>query len=378
MKKEKKKMKSYLIYCLLFLLSSKSKQTKITYDCRSLNELNMKSNNSLLVKPSFNSCGLIPGQFLSNNHTNVLFYLNWKFNTEIVNSLKIKFQLDYAENVSQLRYQYSYRKFTSLNEKSTQALQLSEKTEIKTKINSHRINKLAKTSQNETENILILEYDPVPESFHSQYDILDYMYVICVLIVNLKEGFVFTLPFMCIDVIVDPAYYDSLNNHSSSISEYGILITLGPFVIFLLIFIGIIDWKFHKTELESIKSSSTLAHLVKLNKSNLLAANLLKKIGNEEEPLNGKANRNSTEHQKKYSYVSNSRRFSRYELYEDCPPLATNDELLIFELDTCIRKQTIPNEVTNTYLLKDPSCLKKRSDRLMGLYNSRFYGKSRS
>jgi hypothetical protein len=119
----------------------------------------MKSNNSLLAKLSFNSCGLIPGQFLSNNHTNGLFYLSWNFNTEIVNSLKIKFQLDYAENVSLLSYQYSYRKFTSLDEKSTQALQLSEKTAIKTKINSHKLNKLAKTNQNETENILILELE---------------------------------------------------------------------------------------------------------------------------------------------------------------------------------------------------------------------------
>ncbi len=349
-------MKSCLIYCLLLLFGSSSKQAKITYDCRSLNDL--KSNESLYALPSFNSCGLIPGQFLSNNQTNGLFYMSWTFNTEIANSLKIKFHLDYAENLSILSYQYSYRKFTSLNEKSTQALELNEKIEMKTKINSHKVNRIKKKkSENQTGNILILEYDPVPNSFHNQYDIMDYMYVVCVLIVNLKERFVFTLPFMCIDVIVDPTYYESMSNHSSSISEYGILITLGPFVIFMLILIGIIHSKFHKTQIESSKSSSTLAHLVKLNKSNFLAADLLKKIG-EEEPLDMKTSKNFRD-QKKHSYVSNSRRFSRYELYEDCPPMTTNDELLILELDTCIRKQTIPNEITTSYLFKSPVFLKR-------------------
>ncbi len=136
-------MKSCLIYCLLLLFGSSSKQAKITYDCRSLNDL--KSNESLYALPSFNSCGLIPGQFLSNNQTNGLFYMSWTFNTEIANSLKIKFHLDYAENLSILSYQYSYRKFTSLNEKSTQALELNEKIEMKTKINS-RIKKQKRTT----------------------------------------------------------------------------------------------------------------------------------------------------------------------------------------------------------------------------------------
>ena len=173
----------------------------------------------------------------------------------------------------------------------------------------------------------------------------------------------FTLPFMCIDVIVDPSYYASLNNRHSSLSQYGTLVTLGPLAVFFLILIAVIHSRLQKRELKTRSSSSTLAQLVRINNTNLLAKNLLKKIG-DIEPLNVPVYANSIliNQNKKHSYVSNSRRFSRYELYEDCEPMATNDELLILELDTCVRKQTIPNEITTSNLLKSPSTIHEQPE----------------
>lgn len=303
---------------IAFFLVVSLNKIESSYDCRLLADIDIRLNASDF-KPfdtTFSKCGLVPGQFLSNKIKHGVFYISWHFTS--MHSFKLNFTLENIENISILNYHYSYRKFTSADEIATNVTKFEKVNELSKSSYSYN-------SSNHMENSLVFNYDPIPESLESSYELLKYMYVICVMIVNLKEGTVFTMPFMCIDVYVDENYYKSLKNHSEDL-HYGIVITLSPLAILFLVIISVVYHRFYSKK----PSTQTLSRLIEMTRNNLLAVDLLKKIE---------------------TSGNNARRFSRYELYEDCMQLQSNDDLLLNELKTCINNTTDNN---NNNKLKYP------------------------
>ena len=291
-----------------------------TLNCSSLNQY------MLLLNPINTKCGVIPGQLLSNKKNNGLFYINWKFNSD--HSLTINFELNNIENYSILNYYYTLRKYASSNESST------------------NVTKFINNS-----NSLIFNFNSVSTKYENEYDILTHMYIMCVMIINLNDATIFSLPFMCIDVFVDQNYYNSLHNEASSISTYGVVITLGPLLIILLITIAFLNSKFHKNDIKT--SSTTIKELLNMNKTNLLMIDLLKSVNKNENP----------ENKRKFSYISNERKFSRYELIEDCKINPTPDETLFSELNATYKKNSMkPTDLNDIYLISNSDLDNIQSD----------------
>ncbi len=316
--KNEKKMK-YLTILIIFCLKLNKLKSE-TFNCSSL------SQNKLLLNPISTKCGVIPGQLLSNKKSNGLFHINWKFESD--HSFVINFQLSRIENYSILNYYYTFRKYASLNESST------------------NVTKFVNNS-----NSLMFNFNPVSTSHENEYNILTHMYIVCVMIINLNDATIFSLPFMCIDVFVDQNYYNSLHSESSSISTYGVVITLGPLLIILLITISFLNSKFHKDEIKT--SSTTIKELLNMNKTNLLMIDLLKSVNKNEKP----------ENQRKFSYISNQRKFSRYELIEDCEINPTPDETLFSELNATYKKNSMkPTDLNDIYLISNSELDNIQSD----------------
>ena len=321
--KNEEKMK-YLIIFIIFCLKLNKLKSE-TFNCSSLNQYIL-----LLLNPINTKCGVIPGQLLSNKKNNGLFYINWKFNSD--HSLTIHFELNNIENYSILSYYYTLRKYASLNESST------------------NVTKFINNS-----NSLIFNFNPVSTKHENEYDILPHMYIMCVMIINLNDATIFSLPFMCIDVFVDKNYYNSIHNEASSISTYGVVITLGPLLIILLITIAFLNSKFHKHDIKT--SSTTIKELLNMNKTNLLMIDLLKSVNKNENP----------ENKRKFSHISNEisneRKFSRYELIEDCKINPTPDETLFSELNATYKKNSMkPTDLNDIYLISNSDLDNIQSD----------------
>ena len=313
------------ISCLLILLL-KLKQSVTSFDCRLLANIDHHSNNSqydsVPMDTIFSKCGVLPGQFLSNHNKHAVFYMNWQFISK--HSFKIDFKLDFVENYSILNYYYSFRKFPSSDELTTNVSKFSESNELHIDSNKNKFKIM-----NQFENNLIFEFEPVPHSLPQTYDIMNFMYVICVMIVNLKEGTVFTMPFMCVDIFVDQNYYKTLKNESK-MNHYGIVITLVPLSIVVLVIIAVLYFKFHKQRVTT--TNTTLRFLLHSAKSDLLTNDLLQTITNDSLIKRKISNRNMS--------LSN-RRFSRYELQDDCDEMPSNEEIILAELKTRLKPELI-------------------------------------
>lgn len=327
--------------------------------------------------PLFSKCGIIPAELVSNQHSHAKFFIHWLFNSH--HSFKLTFRLEFIENYTNLNYYYSIRtytgqeiftkayKFHETNETNEadeatleESLELKDDLKKELVINTETVdsdlNKPVNLTLNDTsksnktheeENHLLFNFDPVPHHYQDKYDIVNNMYVICVIIVNIKDGLSFTLPFMCVDIFLDKKYYKHIklesDDHERNMyrkHSLGMMITLGPLCVIAFILIGVM---YHKTKAD--RENEMLARLNSVPNPNMLLANKLLKSLEIEEPdetitrVNGLAKEdekigNFVEMAKRrMSEFSNDVKFTRYDLFEDMEKLPTKEETFIQELE---------------------------------------------
>lgn len=199
----------WLFTCFACVLNQiKSETDSITeYDCSLIKESTLsssKGSESILENSFFTSsrtelikCGILPANLVNNQKSNSKFLIKWSFKTH--KSIELEFRLDSVENYSLLNYYYSIRKFTGdefysgvkpfqpLPETIDTAMPISNNTDHK--------------------NTLILNIETISIEYKEEYDQLKNAFIICTIILNLKSGITFNLPFMCVDVFFDKFYY---------------------------------------------------------------------------------------------------------------------------------------------------------------------------
>jgi hypothetical protein len=246
--------------------------------------------------PLFSKCGILPAELVNNARSNAKFFVHWLFNSHT--SFKLSFRLEYIEDFTRLNYYFSIRKFTTNEEHLTrihrfhetnettlnsggganddadhavdedydddneatieESLEFANDMERRRLLQSYLIRRSNSSLNNnsaaaahhnvtvarhEAYNNLIVTFKPFSASSHGEkYDTLNQMYIICVMLINLRSGVTFTLPFMCLDVYVDRRYYKTIklkNNMAASLRQHslGIMLSVGPltFFVFLLV-----------------------------------------------------------------------------------------------------------------------------------------------
>jgi hypothetical protein len=384
-------------------------------DCNSVNDLNetdfsdQNSNSSFAYKPvvplssweknpMFSKCGIIPGELVNNKHSHAKFFIHWLFKSH--NSFKVSFRMEYIEDYSYLNYYYSIKKFTGteiftkiskfknstsnssdFESQSEPEATLEESLEMKRALSNKRLimslksinrnaidtnasndsNSNASNTQHsighELENDLIIKFDPVPLAYEDKYDMLKYMYVVCVMVVNLEEAITFTMPFMCVDIFIDKRYYKYLKLESDdhTRNEYrkhslGILVTLAPLSLFLLMTITFLySMKMRRkknkaaiaAQIDSVELSTK--KIMEHSPNPQLARVLIKSMKKSRADAASRrasvkssyaiASKAKDEGKSQRSSVySRDRRFSRYELIDDCEAMPNQADILIEEL----------------------------------------------
>lgn len=115
-------------------------------------------------------------------------------------------------------------------------------------------NSTTNTTNPITYNNLIVKFRT--SSLESNYEMVSQMYVICAVLVNLKSGITFTLPFMCMDVFVDREFYKSIvlsNNTLTVLREhsYGVLISIGPLTVVVFFILASMHYVITKRKSDS-------------------------------------------------------------------------------------------------------------------------------
>lgn len=143
----------------------------------------------------FLKCGILPARLVNNKETNAIFLIKWTFlNAHLI---ELEFRLDSVENYSMLNYYYSIRRFDHEEFYSgVKAFQpLPDEYPMILNNTDHK-------------NTLLLNMHTISIEYNEEYDLLRNAFVICTIVLNLRDGFEFTLPFMCVDVFFDDFYYE--------------------------------------------------------------------------------------------------------------------------------------------------------------------------
>lgn len=249
------------------------------------------------INSNFNlKCGIIPSKLVSNVKMHSKFFLKLDFLTP--NSFKLRFRIENIENFTNLNYFYTIRKY--LNYENT----------ITTRINKFQMNKTTSFDINSDENELIYNYrHPLRRTITQNDDLNDffeqYTYIICIIIINLKDGYSFNLPFMCMDIYTDKFYNDYLLFRLKSRlnvillrkHSLGTIIVLAPLVIILLITITICNYCNIKNDLK--KKNARLKWMANTIRSTMIFnRDILKSFTNldsDKSPLTNETKNESTE-----------------------------------------------------------------------------------
>ncbi len=208
------------------------------------------------MDPLFSKCGILPAELVNNHKSNAKFFIHWLFNSH--SSFKLSFRLEFIEDYTYLNYYFSIRKFTTNEEFLTKIHRFHETNDSnsshgqnddddneatieeslefandieKRMLYSYFISKSfgrntltgnlsnITIARHEAYNNLIVSFKPL-SAYHEKYDMLNQMYIICVMLINLRNGATFTLPFMCLDIYTDRRYYKVMVKIKSQIESY--------------------------------------------------------------------------------------------------------------------------------------------------------------
>ena len=362
------------------------------------------------MDPLFSKCGILPANLMNNKKSNSKFFIHWLFNSH--KSFKLSFRLEFVENYTLLSYYFSIRKFTTneefltkirsfteinetkMEDEDENEASIEESLEFKNTIEKNLLisylmersypsnPNMTNSSRHEAFNNLIVNFKPNHMHHASKYEMLNQMYVICVMIINLKSGVTFTLPYMCLDVFIDRRYYKSIkmsNNTLSSFREHslGIMLSLGPLTIVAFIVVAFLHYYKAKHKLLELPNEMDISqeyreymNRVILNQfgkkesknefrnssidqieETILANGALTEEAEEKEDYSRNNEEKSsniiqgTENNEELSEIegteySNERRYSRYELIEDQEPMSCHEEVLIHDLIQNIEKKS--------------------------------------
>lgn len=209
---------SLVIICNFFIWSHLVKISKST-DCDLIQEFTRRNDTIFVKYFEHNSntaslkCGIIPANLINNKNSNAIFLIERILNTN-KNSIRLRFFLDDVEDYSHLNYYYSLRTF--------------KKNEFFTNAKSFKFKKNENISKN---NDLILNI-----KHQSKYTLVQDFFIVCIIIMNLKNGIMFNLPFMCMDIMTKNEYlYERIETKRSIF----VLISLIPLLFILILFISI-------------------------------------------------------------------------------------------------------------------------------------------
>lgn len=208
-----------ILFMLLMTVVRVEKNSQDSYDCSLIKEyLVSERSNELLdayFKPSSLThvkCGILPSALVNNQISNAKFLLKWSFHT--VKSIEVEFQLDSIENYSSLNYYFALRRFNDeefnmgVNELRPGGLHRmipaasNDTQQVTTSVNM--------TSGWSTRNSMMLNVGAIMKNGHhsDEFGHLKNAFVVCVVILNIRMGAAFSLPFMCMDVFIDKFYYE--------------------------------------------------------------------------------------------------------------------------------------------------------------------------
>lgn len=203
-----------LIYFYVSEIKAESKAESSSFDCSLIKESiesEPQSPESILEAKFLDSsykclkCGIVPSSLVNNAGSNAKFLIKWSFKAP--KTVEIEFRLDSIEDYASLNYYYSIRKYNHEEFYSGVKPFVDESMMMMTP-NPKQRDLLTNGTAADHKNSLLLNIKIVSHHYLEEFDQLKNAYIICTIIMNLKNGFAFTLPFMCVDVFYDDFYYE--------------------------------------------------------------------------------------------------------------------------------------------------------------------------